>query len=125
MIKLSGEKTTQMGVEQLTGCYENDMKISVAIASYTNLFSIIMFYMKFVGGGVARLIWFYCLINLKTFVLSSMHIIEQDCDGYLIFKYANVYDGAVKKYNLLRCYWYGIRSLCARAGDGPCSLSAG
>ncbi len=26
-----------------------------------------------------------------------MHIIEQDCDGYLIFKYANVYDGAGQK----------------------------
>ncbi|ARW84940.1 Na+ dependent nucleoside transporter NupC [Aeromonas salmonicida] len=34
------------------------------------------------------------LINLKTFVLSNMHIFTADCDGYLIFKYAYVYDGA-------------------------------
>ncbi|BCS50418.1 hypothetical protein JUNP479_3186 [Aeromonas jandaei] len=53
MIKLSGEKTAQMGVEQLTGCYENDMKISVGIVAYIRLFSIIMFYMKFVGDDVA------------------------------------------------------------------------
>ncbi|WP_323065847.1 hypothetical protein [Aeromonas jandaei] len=53
LIKLSGEKTAQMGVEQLTGCYENDMKISVGIATYIRLFYIVMFYMKFVGGDVA------------------------------------------------------------------------
>ena len=53
LIKLSGEKTAQMGREQLTDCYENDMKISICIDTYICLFYIAMFYMKFVGDDVA------------------------------------------------------------------------
>lgn len=30
-------------------------------------------------------------------VLSRIHIIESDCDGYLIFKYTILYDGAGQK----------------------------